>query len=581
MRRSREGEEVMERFRFAVGFLVAFACAGAAVFAAQEAGTVVREQKIALGAGGFAGPLDDEDRFGGALAALGDVDGDGIGDLAAGAPADDDGGRDRGAVWILFANADGTVRGQQKISGLSGGFLGALSNFDRFGVALAALGDLDGDGIEELAVGAEQDDDGGSDRGAVWVLFLDADGTVRAERKISQGSSGFAGPLGDDDHFGRSLARVGDLDGDGRSELAVGAYLDDDGGPNRGAAWILFLEADASVRAQVKLSAAQGGLAGPLLDGDRFGAALAALGDLAGDGTVELAVGADQDDEGAQAAGAVWILSLGPDGRVVAQMRLGASAGLALADFDRLGSSLAAVGDVDGDGVCDLAAGATGDDDGGLNRGAVWILLLRSDGALAGWRKISSTAGNLAGPLANGVSFGGALSALGDHDGDGMLDLATGAEGDDQGGTNRGAFWTLFLHTAVVAPSLVIRNGSGINPILLTAEHGPRTGQTWLVQVDCRLTGNRHLRRGGLVIHHGVDTPDEGHVYPRIGERLIAWRRPRIFWAFVRHHGNTVTIPYGVPADPALVGLAVYSQAILIGGRVPELTNALDAWVRD
>ncbi len=70
----------------------------------------------------------------------------------------------------------GTVKAHQKISDLQGGFTGILDNEDRFGVSVANLGDLDGDGVMDLAVGAPLDDDGGNDRGAVWILFLDYDG---------------------------------------------------------------------------------------------------------------------------------------------------------------------------------------------------------------------------------------------------------------------------------------------------------------------------------------------------------------------------------------------------------------------
>ena len=111
------------------------------------------------------------------MGALGDLDGDGVGDLAVGAILDDDPGTDRGAAWVLFLNAEGTVKSHDKISHTQGGFTGTLDNGDRFGISVASLGDLDGDGLSDLAVGAHLDDDGGvppdANRGAVWVLFLD------------------------------------------------------------------------------------------------------------------------------------------------------------------------------------------------------------------------------------------------------------------------------------------------------------------------------------------------------------------------------------------------------------------------
>ena len=101
--------------------------------------------------------LDSYDIFGFGLASLGDLDGDGVGDLAVGAIRDDDEGRDRGAVWILFLDQDGTVKSHEKISSTQGGFIGTLDDFDTFGQGIADLGVLGGDGICALSVGAGQD----------------------------------------------------------------------------------------------------------------------------------------------------------------------------------------------------------------------------------------------------------------------------------------------------------------------------------------------------------------------------------------------------------------------------------------
>src|SRR5262245_36543918 len=161
----------------------------------------------------------------------------------------------------------GTVKCERKISALSGGFEGDLDPLDRFGVSVESLGDLDGDGDRELAVGAYQDDDGGVDQGAVWILFPDAAGDVASEQKISATAGGFAGDLDPTDFFGGDLAPIGDLDDDGIPDLAVGAAGDDG---LRGAVWILFLNADGTVRHEQKIDDTAGGFGGVLLLGDLF-----------------------------------------------------------------------------------------------------------------------------------------------------------------------------------------------------------------------------------------------------------------------------------------------------------------------
>src|SRR5262245_49497883 len=277
---------------FALSGLLALAPAPAA-----QIGTVKAEQKINETQGGFGGALDAEDFFGSGLARLGDLDGDGVPDIAVGAHRDDDGGLNQGSLWILFLKSDGTVKGQQKISETQGGFRGLLDTDDYFGYALAGMGDLDGDGVPDLAVGADGDDDGGANRGAVWILFLHSDGTVKSHQKISSTQGWTAPDLVNNADFVFSLANLGDLDNDGHTDIAVGTIFDDDGGANEGAVRILFLNANGTVKARQNISETQGGFTGVLDPDDYFGCAVAAIEDLDGDGIDELAVGASLDDD--------------------------------------------------------------------------------------------------------------------------------------------------------------------------------------------------------------------------------------------------------------------------------------------
>jgi hypothetical protein len=401
---------------------------------------------------GFGIPLDDNDQLGRSAAAIGDLDGDGVEDLALAGHADDDGGVDRGAVYVCFLRPTGRVREVTKISSLAGGFTGPLHNRDQFGRALAGIGDLDGDGVPDLAVGANFDNDGGFDRGAVWILFLNPDGTVKAEAKISSLSGGLTG-LDDRDEFGRALAAPGDLDGDGVLDLCVAAPYDDDGGANKGAVYVLFLNPDGSVKGQQKISVGNGGFTGHLFSNDLFGFSLAALGDIDGSGNLALAVGAALDDDTAFNAGAVWIVFLGSDGIVQHHTKIsgvtGGFTGL-LESPDQFGVSAARLGDLDGDGRPELAVGAVKDGDGGTERGAVWILFLRFDGTVRRHGKISATEGSFTGPLVDYDWFGSSLAGLDDVDGFG--ELVVGARFDDEGGLNHGAAYVCFLHGSSGAP---------------------------------------------------------------------------------------------------------------------------------
>ncbi|MBI84818.1 MAG: hypothetical protein CMJ81_16620 [Planctomycetaceae bacterium] len=338
-------------------------------------GTAKSSTKIASDTGG--GPtLDTWNYFGRSVAALGDLDGDGVPDLAVGAERDDTGGLWRGAVFVLLMKPDGTAKSVTKIaSGTGGG--PALSDRDGFGHSLAGLGDLDGDGVADLAVGADGDDTGGFWRGAVHVLLMKPDGTAKSTIKIASGSGG--GPsLSTGDRFGSSVAAIGDLDGDAVIDLAVGAQGDDGAGSDRGAVHVLLMKPDGTAKSSTRIASGDG----PTVSNfDGFGSSVAAPGDLNGDDVVDLVVGALGDDTGGSDRGAVHVLLMNPDGTANSSARIASDDVPTVADFDEFGSSVAALGDLNGDGVTDLAVGAPGDGSVGNDKsGAVHVLFL--DGGL-------------------------------------------------------------------------------------------------------------------------------------------------------------------------------------------------------
>ncbi len=539
-------------------------------------GVVLDQQKVSATQGGFSGGLSDDDRFGGAVAALGDLDGDGVDDLAVGASGTD---AEQGSVWILFLDTDGTVLSEVEIAEGLGGFTGDLDAGDFFGSALAAVGDLDGDRVTDLAVGAPGDDDDGVQEGAVWILFLNADGSVKATQKITANDGGYA--LSTSSFFGVSLAGLGDLDKDGVEDLAVGHAADIPIAFFVGAIQVLFLKPDGTVKSHQTITQGAGGFGGTIGDSDFFAASLANLGDLDGDGVIDLAVGEMNDNDGAPPTinlrGAAWVLFLNTNGTVKGEQKISSLAGDftgSLVEAAHFGQSVTGLGDLDGDGVKDLAVGSS-DDDGGVGRGAVWVLFLRPDGTVETHVKISDVYGGFTGQLADGDGFGSALAQIRDLDGDGLKELVVGAGGDDDGATGFGDVGALWVLSQSGVPDFTF--GSGLNPAgsMAVLSGDASVGSDLVFGLDNPL-GTQTSGSNSLLgvsafpdpsFPAGTPLPGFGMSGPgAAGELLIslfptpillvgtAWLGP----------GLPATATLSIPANPALAGLTIYTQGMIV-----------------
>ncbi len=342
------------------------------------------------------------------------------------------------------------IKSVQKISDTQGNFLAPIDNNDQFGSSAVAVGDINGDGVQDLAVGANLDDDGGTDRGAFYILFMNTNGTVQNYQKIATNTGGFTGNLYNLGALGSQIEPLGDLNNDGVPDLAVGVSRDMDGGTMQGALFILFMNANGTVASQQKISGTQGGFAGNLDPQDRFGNTITNIGDLNSDGVIDLAVSAPFDDDGGADAGAVWILYLNTNGTVNGFSKISATIGGltpgTIDPGDNFGTGVTSIGDFDGNGTGDLMIGARFDDDGGTDRGAIYIITLNPNGTVLSQSKISSTSGNLGNVLDNDDRFGISGDNLGDLNGDGITDIIVGAYRDDDGGPDKGAAYIIYLN---------------------------------------------------------------------------------------------------------------------------------------
>jgi hypothetical protein len=176
-------------------------------------GTAKSFTRIASGVSG--GPtLGPSEFFGASMESLGDIDGDGIIDLAIGSL----GTKDKGAVYISRLKADGSLKSVTKLASGINGFP-VVHDDARAGV-VAPIGDIDNDGVRDLAIGAPGIDAGGESRGAVYIVRLKPDGTVKSTSSIINTST-WNPRVADDNQFGLRITPLGDLDRDGAQEIAV------------------------------------------------------------------------------------------------------------------------------------------------------------------------------------------------------------------------------------------------------------------------------------------------------------------------------------------------------------------------
>jgi len=332
------------------------------------------------------------DEFGCWVASAGDLDGDGFADLAVGAHFFNVGLDTAAGAVFLFGG--GLPPGAPPVARLDG-----QSKNEHFGECIAGGGDIDGDGRPDLAVGAPLRNAGALSAAGAVDVFRGGTAMPLVSWTTLHGEAA-------DDWFGQSVA-VGDLDGDGKAELVVGAPYNDRNGSAAGAVFI-FHGASQPPLTLWKVLVGEA-------PNDQFGWSVACPGDMDGDGYGDVVVGARLHSViGKIAAGRAYLFRGGPSMDAIAD---GSWTGEAANDW--FGHAVAAVGDVDGGGRPDVLVGAPYNDRNGSASGAAYLFR----GELPPG---SAPSAIYVGETAN-AQFGWALGGGGDVDGDGHPDVVVGA----------------------------------------------------------------------------------------------------------------------------------------------------------
>ena len=348
------------------------------------------------------------DNFGSTASGAGDVNGDGYADIIVGTQFNDAGGTNAGRAYVLYGGPHADLTADLVMTG--------EAPDDRFGISSSGAGDFNGDGYDDVIVGAHYNDAGGSLAGRAYLFFGGPGADAVADLTLTGLAAG--------DYFGASVSGAGDVNGDGFADVIVGAYLADGVVASSGVAYVFFGGSAADATADLVLNGEAGA--------DRFGQSVSGAGDVNGDGYDDVVVGAYYADGGGLTnSGKAYVFYGGsvPDDEP----------DLILAGEtvdDRLGYSVAGAGDVNGDGFDDIAAGAPNQDAGGSNAGAVYLYFGGPDeDTLPDLVLIGEAAGD---------NFGWPVAGAGDVNGDGFADVMVGARNSDLSVNNGGRAYVFF-----------------------------------------------------------------------------------------------------------------------------------------